>query len=302
MGVATQEFIEDRAARDVSEALEQVSNTARGNDSQRLGRTESVYVRGFLVSGGFRGLRYDGLPGADPFGTWPPDAATIERYEVLKGPASVLGGSGSPGGIVNVVSKRPEAVDFAEAEAQLGSFDLYRIAADANGVLPSNSALRGRLIAAFEDGGNFVDGIEERQLTVMPALSAELFDGAGHLRLSGVHQDFDGESFLGIPLLANGEVPDIPPERFVGGDGLDTQFQNDGANFSYDHEFLNNLKLSIKGRYSRSDAISRDIYAYAPVSPNGDVSITSSLRDIDHEGLHRRVVSEQGSRSLRPQA
>ena len=162
---------------------------------------------------------------------------------------------------------------------------MYRIAADANGVLPSNSALRGRLIAAFEDGGNFVDGIEERQFTVMPALSAELFDGAGHLvRLSGVHQDFDGESFLGIPLLANGEVPDIPPERFVGGDGLrHRNSQNDGANFSYDHEFLNNLKLSIKGRYSRSDAISRDIYAYAPVSPNGDVYITSSLRDIDHE-------------------
>ena len=59
--------------------------------------------------------------------------STIEQVEILKGPASVLFGQGSPGGIVDVVSKTPRAGTASEIEFEYGNFDRIQVAADLSG-------------------------------------------------------------------------------------------------------------------------------------------------------------------------
>ncbi|WP_256657823.1 TonB-dependent receptor plug domain-containing protein [Pseudomonas sp. 2FG] len=59
-----------------------------------------------------------------------PDPYTLERIEVLKGPSSMLYGQSSVGGIVNLVSKRPQAERQGQVQAQYGSFDRAQLAAD----------------------------------------------------------------------------------------------------------------------------------------------------------------------------
>ena len=54
----------------------------------------------------------------------------LERVEVLKGPASVLYGQGMPGGIVNLVTKRPTETSSREVQLQYGSFERYQAAFD----------------------------------------------------------------------------------------------------------------------------------------------------------------------------
>ncbi|WP_163591411.1 TonB-dependent receptor plug domain-containing protein, partial [Klebsiella pneumoniae] len=55
------------------------------------------------------------------------DLADVERVEVLKGPASVLYGRGDPGGVINVVTRRPTLEPSADASLQGGSFGFRRV-------------------------------------------------------------------------------------------------------------------------------------------------------------------------------
>ncbi|GJL49056.1 MAG: ferrichrome-iron receptor [Nitrospirales bacterium] len=289
IGVVTRDVIKDTYSLRQGDALEHVSGVSRS--SSRMGRAEGVNIRGFFVgdfANAFSSLRQNGLA---TDGAFAPDPALIERYEIIKGPVSISGGASSPGGLVNRITKTPQAANFATSEFQAGSFGLSRGVVDANGVLPLTPNVRGRLIFAVEEGGNFVDDVDVRQYTVAPSLEIDLFDGAGTLLLTGQYQKFDGSSYLGFPLLVNGKVPDIPRTRNIGGGtktGADLTFEGQNYEMHYLHEFVDNLTLSIKGKYGHSDVRDKSVYAYDVVGfdgiqLNGDARITDTLRINDIE-------------------
>jgi len=286
IGVVTDDLIEDTFSRSQGDALEAVSGVSR--DITLIGRSEGLTIRGFQVNnfgGDFNGLKENGLP---TDGNFAPDAALIERYEVLKGPSSIVGGASEPGGVINRIMKTPQRETFATLEAQGGSFGLKRGVADLNSVAFENARLRGRLIVAAEDGGEFVDDIDARQITIAPSAELDLFDGSGTLLLSGRYQEFDGSSYPGFPFLANGDAPDISRTRNIGGgsaNGASTEFSGGNAQIEYEHNFLSGLTLSAKGRYEISDNEGLDIYAYryggVPVS--GATNIYAGFRESEWE-------------------
>ncbi len=286
IGVVTREIMQDTLSLTQNEAFEHVSGVSRSNT--RLGRGEGFNIRGFEVGtfgGNFSAIRQNGLATDNTFSM---DPALIERYEIIKGPASIAGGASSPGGVVDRITKKPLNANFATSQFQAGSFSFFRGIVDANGVLPQNEDLRGRLIFVVEDGGNFVDAVDVRQYTVAPSLEMRLFGGAGTLLLTGHYQKFDGSSYPGFPLMSNGEVPDIPRRRNFGGgsdNGAKTTFEGQNYELHYLHEFVNNLKLSAKGKYSHSDLSDKIIYAYTfgGLPPSGDTPISGGLRQSDME-------------------
>ncbi|GJL62640.1 MAG: ligand-gated channel [Nitrospirales bacterium] len=262
IGVVTRDLIKDTFSRTKNDAFEHVSGVSRGRST--FTRSESFNIRGFNLGGvgAFSVFRSNGLPA---FGIFSPDPALIERYEVIKGPVSIVGGASSPGGFVNRITKTPQDANFATSEFQAGSYGLYRGVVDANGVLPSTPNVRGRLIFAVEEGGHFVDDVDVRQYTVAPSIEIDLFDGAGALLFTGHYQKFDGSSYPGLPLLDNGNVPDIPRTRNFGGgskNGANTAFEEQNYELHYNHEFFNNLSLSIKGKYSYADLLDKSLYGY----------------------------------------
>ncbi|GJL49047.1 MAG: ferrichrome-iron receptor [Nitrospirales bacterium] len=282
IGVVTRDVIKDTFSRSQSEAFEHVSGVTRRNTT-RLGRSEQFSIRGFGSNnrfGSLGALRSNGLPVGMAFA---PDPALIERYEIIKGPASIAGGASSPGGLVNRVTKSPQDENFATSDFQTGSFDFYRGVIDANGVLPQHKNVRGRFIFAVEEGGHFVDDIDVRQYTIAPSVEIDLFDGTGILLLTGHYQKFDGSNYKGIPLLANVEIPDIPRTHNISGgtsNGADLDFDGQNYEAHYVHDFVNNLKLSMKGKYSLSDQVDRTLYAYPSpeLPPSGDMPIYSGLQ------------------------
>lgn len=66
----------------------------------------------------------------------------MERIEVLKGPSSVLYGQNDPGGIINIVTKRPLETPFYEFEAQVGNDDLLHPSLDFTGPLNEDGSVR----------------------------------------------------------------------------------------------------------------------------------------------------------------
>lgn len=292
IGVVTRDIIRDTFARTQSDAFEAVSGVSRGN--VRQGRAESFSIRGFAtndVNGSLNGLKANGLP---TDGLFAPDWGIVERYEIVKGPASIVGGAASPGGIVNRITKTPQRENFTTVESNVGSYGLARGMVDANGVLPSNDNVRGRLVVAIEDGGNFIDYLPVRQYTVAPSVEFDLFKGAGKLLLVGTYQSFDGATNLNWPLTTEGRMLNVPRTRNFGGGigaGANTHYTGYNGEVHYDHKFIQDIKLSVKGKYSKSDLTDRPVYAYGAIPPSGDAYVSAGLQ-------HNRFDTYAGEMTL----
>ncbi|MCX5508074.1 TonB-dependent siderophore receptor [Pseudomonas soli] len=153
----------DYGSSNLGKALEGIPNVSSGADT----RFDSLRIRGFDASNDFY------LDGVRDDSQYTRDLHNIERVEVLKGPAAVLYGRGSQGGIVNRVSKAPEHGRRSSIEAQGGSQDLRSLYADLSAD-PSDT-LSLRLNLGNEDKNSFRDGIDgnHRQLFA-PSMSWQI--------------------------------------------------------------------------------------------------------------------------------
>ena len=165
--VVPEQLIIDRGALSVSEALETVpgvqpiSGVYAGTDS-----TIGIRSRGFESN-------YTLIDGAriQAFG-FPWDISSVQKLEVLKGPAGVLYGQGDPGGVLNLVTKRPLAQPQYSGRFTGGSFNFYRPEIDLTGPVPgTNGTLLYRLNAAFQTTESYRDFIGSQRYYVAPALT-----------------------------------------------------------------------------------------------------------------------------------
>ncbi|MDN5941642.1 MAG: TonB-dependent receptor [Nitrospira sp.] len=289
IGVVTRDIIKDTLSRTQGDAFEAVSGVSRS--SATMSRSEAIDIRGFNAcnfNGSFNGMKVNGLPTDCLFA---PDWGIVERYEVIKGPASIIGGAATPGGVINRITKTPQRLNFAKVESNIGSYGLYRGLIDANGVLPINDNVRGRLVFAVEEGGNFVDFTPVRQYTVHPSVEFDLFKGAGKLLLVGTYQTFKGASYPGWPLTSDGKMLNVPRTRNVGGGanaGAHTNFKGYEGEAHYDHQFIHGIKLTAKGKYQKSKLTDNSIYPYtypynSGISPSGDTYLSNAFRKIRFE-------------------
>ncbi len=205
----------------LSDALELVSGVS--NQNNRGGMLDNFAIRGFLgTPDGGAEFYVDGFlanRGMAP----PRDPVTIERIELLKGPAGALFGDIDPAGRVNIVTKTPGFVPAASATLTYGSFATRRAELDAN--VPLSETLAARMVAAAEDSDGWRDFVTLRRRVVSPSLTWAPREG---LRFTYVGEMtyFDAPFDRGIPAI-EGNANALPRSRFYGepGDGV-TRFRN----------------------------------------------------------------------------
>lgn len=159
--VLSSEMIEDRAFDDLSDFLVALPGVSqRGTELVDT----NVLIRGFVAPSLKDGIN---LPGA------PADAATLERVEVAKGPTAVLYGSGSTGGALNRISKRPKYEHGGYLSLGLGTRDYSKALLDVYGPLDALGLddFAFRLVAHHLDYETQIDFHRESKTTVMPSLS-----------------------------------------------------------------------------------------------------------------------------------
>lgn len=168
ISVVPARVLDDLGSHDVERALEYAGGVSKQNDFGGLTLYE-YSIRGFTTSefyqDGFSANR--GYPAT-------PDAANIERIEVLKGPAASLYGRGDPGGTVNIVTKKPQREAFTTLQASAGSWDRYRTALDVNAPLDDQGNLLSRVNLAVENNNSFRDHVEAERVFVAPSFSWQL--------------------------------------------------------------------------------------------------------------------------------
>jgi outer membrane receptor for ferric coprogen and ferric-rhodotorulic acid len=151
VSVIGREQLDDFGLDDLNEALE--STTGVNVERVETGRTYYT-VRGFDVTN----FQRDGLGVPLPYGiqNGDVDTALFERIEVLRGANGLMSGTGNPSATVNFVRKRPTDSFQGALHGTVGSWDRRRVDADLSGPLGSG-AVRGRVVAAWEDGDSYLD-------------------------------------------------------------------------------------------------------------------------------------------------
>ena len=203
VNVVPQQVIRDQAARSVQDVLRNVPGVGMSNGD---GQRDQVTIRGFsaIADQFIDGIRDDAL--------YFRDLSNIERIEVLKGPAAVLYGRGSSGGLINRITKKPQEGRFGEVTLNAGSYGLTRTSFDANTGIADGVAVR--LTGAYEDSGSFrQQGFIERH-SIAPSVSAAL-GAATRLLVQGEFAKDKRITDFGIPSF-NGRPVDVPRETYYG--------------------------------------------------------------------------------------
>ncbi len=207
----------------LSEALIGIPGVNASGDT----RFDGVTIRGFSASNDFYldGLRDDMQ--------YTRDLGNIERVEVLKGPAAVLYGRGSTGGIVNRVSKVPQKGQASSVSAQVGSFDSRRFAADLNG--EAGERVQVRLNLAQEDKESFRDDVTSKRTLLAPSVNWEITDTLNWL-VQYERNEHDRTPDRGIPGV-DGRPADVPIESVYSDtrrDFIDDVAQSTRSRFTWD--------------------------------------------------------------------
>lgn len=194
------------------------------------------------------------------------DPYNFSRVEVVRGPASVLFGQGSLGGIVNLVSKTPVFTNAGEVNLVYGSYDRKEVMADVNRLVTDDLAVR--LVARVRDADTYVDHVPDDRVMIAPSITWRPSTQTD-ITLLGLYQEDDtGSTANFLPLVGtlrdNPGNPRLPRYLFVGKPGYDRYDGRllQGAGL-FEHRFTDALKLSLKARYIDSDL---DYFTHYPNS------------------------------------
>ncbi|MCF5042278.1 TonB-dependent siderophore receptor [Pseudomonas sp. PA-7-1E] len=170
ISVVSKDVVEDLGATRLQDALDYAGGVGRANNFGGQGLT-TFTVRGFTTGEFYR----NGFPINRGYPNMP-DANTIERLEVLRGPATMLYGRGDPGGTFNVVSKQPLAERTVTLGSQLNDQGMKRGTLDASGPLDEEGRLAYRLNVVGEGGDTFRDHVETERYGVTPVITWQATD------------------------------------------------------------------------------------------------------------------------------
>jgi len=215
VSVVTAEELQERNARSVNEALETVPGVSL---TMGEGRRDQVNIRGFSA---LFDQYLDGFRDDSPYYR---DLGNVERIEVLRGPASVLYGRGSGGGLVNRVSKKPDfGSDIGEISVAAGSHGFLRGTFDIGRGDGDDSAWR--FNAAAERADSFRDHYSLERRMLAPSAAWRL--GNGTLLVQAELLKDRRTPDRGIPGI-NGRPADVDISTYYGDPARD-HMDNDAA-------------------------------------------------------------------------
>ena len=205
------------------------------------------------------------------------DPYNFSRVEILRGPASVLFGQGSIGGLVNLVTKTPNFTTGGEINLVYGSYDRKEALGDVNFAIADNLAVR--FVGRARDSNTFIDHVPDDRVMVAPSIRWQPTPDTDII-LTGLYQEDDtGSTSQFLPIVGT-FLPNrvagaqLDRDTFVGKAGWDRYAGRSlqGAAF-VTHDFSDQVKLSLKARYIDSDLEYNTHYADSYSNPQDPFSV-----------------------------
>lgn len=198
------------------------------------------------------------------------DIYTLEQVEVVKGPASVLYGRGALGGIVNSVTKLPQAESRNEIEIQYGSFNRAQIAGDFTGALDAEGKFLYRVVGVYRDSDTQVDHVSDDARVITPSFTWAPQPGTRLTVLGNFQENHGGQTLQFLPnegTLLPGRR--IPVNTFIGEPGWD-RYDTEQESYAlfFEHEFNDVVTVTANTRYTDGSSLYRSHWvAYDGADP-----------------------------------
>lgn len=191
-----------------------------------------VNIRGFSGDG-------DYMDGFAPPANINPDSFLSDRFEVIKGPSTIfLAADGSPGGVINKISKSPLSRASTSITTQVGIYDANSVDLDSTGALSKNGRLLYRIVVAELYAKGFYDYWYVHRTSVMPALSYQ-FNERTKLEVKGLLVQGLSGAYQGLP---------IDPRTYQAFDVPDSRNQCEDAPSNWRHDRQKRLWFNFTSR------------------------------------------------------
>ena len=263
-----------------------VTRTTGMTDSSSPGSGVSYSARGFngnssiaLLENGQR------LLVGSSTATYPSDPWGYETIEVLRGPGSVVHGSGTTGAIINAIRKAPQREASLEILGGIGGGESLRAGIGATGALGEQGAFRVDAYAGRSDG--FIDRGESRHGKVLTSMTTTLASGVT-LYAQLDHAQQKPIRYFGTPLVNGGLAAHLRDENYNAGDAM-LRFVDDKAVARLNWQVSPKLDISNELAYfkSRRDWRNIESYAYDPVRNVVDRSDYIGIRHDQEQTANR---------------
>ncbi len=273
----SKQVLKDQQVINLGDALKNVSGVTLGINNAASdfpnGLNQSIVVRGFNSDTYFRnGFRLQQ-------GSAQREMANVESIEVLKGSGAILYGMVEPGGMVNVITKQPQATPYYAVNQQFGSYDMYRTTADATGPIAGNKDVLYRVNMSYQNSGSFREYVNNEKFYIAPIVkwnistktqvTAELEYGHNNIGLDTGLVLLQNDKFQMNNLSVNyGQPFPAKQDNILGSINWSHQFSDDWS-----------IKHSMNANQSKTNSMGLQAYppffagVFIPGSPTDQVAL-----------------------------
>ncbi|OFW92793.1 MAG: ligand-gated channel protein [Pseudomonadales bacterium RIFCSPHIGHO2_12_FULL_40_16] len=253
VSVISKQLIEDTQVTTLSDALRTVPGITLGAGEGGNPNGDRPFIRGYNSESSMYvdGIRNSTSQNREMF--------AIEQVEVTKGSASAMGGAGTTGGSINMISKTAKKGDFLEGSVGAGTDDYQRITLDGNKDFGNGIAARVAVMGHHNDKAGQENGTEYARAGIAPSITFGL-DSDTRATLSYYYLKTDDTPDSGVPYnnptgysQYSGKPIDVKQGVYYGWKDRDFQKQeNQSGTIKLEHDLTDNLTLSNTAVYNKS--------------------------------------------------
>ena len=243
VSVITAKRIEDSGWATVDQAISQTT----GMTVQSSGNVNATYYsRGFEVAVQKDGMNSGYASGAE---REIDSLAMYEQIEIQRGAAGLLTGAGQPGGVINLVRKKPLAEDQINVALKAGSWSTWGATFDISNTFLEDNRLRSRFVADYENKDYFYDVAENENLALYGIVEYDLLPsttltfGATYDRREAIPE------ITGVPRNADGSDSKIDKTKYLGAAWNRWEIDSHSLFAGIEHRFNEDWSFKINGQY-----------------------------------------------------
>ncbi|MEH5660096.1 ferrichrome porin FhuA [Escherichia coli] len=270
ISVVTAEEMALHQPKSVKEALSYTPGVAVGTRGAS-NTYDYLIIRGFAADGQSQNNYLNGLKMQGNFyNDAVIDPYMLERAEIMRGPVSVLYGKSSPGGLLNMVSKRPTTEPLKEIQFKAGTDSLFQTGFDFSDALDDDGVYSYRLTGIARSANAQQKGAEEQRYAIAPAFTWRPDDKTNFTFLSYFQNEPETGYYGWLP--KEGTVEPLPngkrlPTDFNEGAKNNTYSRNEKmVGYSFDHDFNDTFTVRQNLRFAQNKVSQKSVYGYGMCS------------------------------------